>query len=70
MDDPLGPATITLLLDDCPLPTKETVIKLTGMFLINFDLLWSILINFDYSLQFICYYPKYILQTYLKESTT
>jgi len=32
MDDPLGPATITLLLDDCPLPTKETVIKLTDMF--------------------------------------
>jgi len=32
MDDPLGPAIITLLLDDCPLPTKETVIKLTGMF--------------------------------------
>ncbi len=22
MDDPLGPAVITLLLDDCPLPTK------------------------------------------------
>ena len=32
MEDPLGPATITLLLDDCPLPTKETVIKLTDMF--------------------------------------
>lgn len=22
MDDPLGPAVITLILDDCPLPTK------------------------------------------------
>ena len=22
MDDPLGPAVITLLLDECPLPTK------------------------------------------------
>lgn len=22
MDDPLGPANITLLLDDCPLPTR------------------------------------------------
>ena len=32
MDDPLGPATIILLLDDCPLPTKETVVKLTNVF--------------------------------------
>ena len=30
--DPLGPATIILLLDDCPLPTKETVVKLTSVF--------------------------------------
>lgn len=32
MEDPLGPANITLLLDDCPLPTKETVVKLTDIF--------------------------------------
>ena len=25
MDDPLGPAVITLLLDECPLPTKVSV---------------------------------------------
>lgn len=35
MDDPLGPATIILLLDDCPLPTKETIIKLTTLFDLN-----------------------------------
>lgn len=27
--DPLGPSVITLLLDDCPLPSKESVIKVT-----------------------------------------
>lgn len=32
MNDPLGPATIILLLDDCPLPTKDTVVKLTSVF--------------------------------------
>ncbi|XP_076338437.1 RING finger and SPRY domain-containing protein 1-like isoform X1 [Tachypleus tridentatus] len=32
MDDPLGPAVITLLLDDCPLPTKESIISLSQMF--------------------------------------
>lgn len=32
MNDPLGPATIILLLDDCPLPTKETVVRLTNVF--------------------------------------
>ena len=31
MDNPLGPATIILLLDDCPLPTKETVAKLANL---------------------------------------
>lgn len=25
--DPLGPSVITLLLDDCPLPSKESIIK-------------------------------------------
>ncbi|XP_054165300.1 RING finger and SPRY domain-containing protein 1-like [Oppia nitens] len=29
IDDPLGPAVILLLLDDCPLPTKESITKLT-----------------------------------------
>ena len=28
LDDPLGPATISVLLDECPLPAKETVVKL------------------------------------------
>ncbi|KAK2188973.1 hypothetical protein NP493_119g10019 [Ridgeia piscesae] len=28
MEDPLGPAVITLLLDECPLPTKEAISKL------------------------------------------
>lgn len=30
--DPLGPSVITLLLDDCPLPTKESVLKLSNIF--------------------------------------
>ncbi|XP_046359890.1 RING finger and SPRY domain-containing protein 1-like [Haliotis cracherodii] len=28
MDDPVGPAVITLLLDECPLPTKEALLEL------------------------------------------
>ncbi len=31
MEDPLGPANITLLLDDCPLPSKETIHKLVEL---------------------------------------
>ncbi|CAG2117920.1 unnamed protein product, partial [Medioppia subpectinata] len=31
IDDPLGPAVILLLLDDCPLPTKESITKLSEM---------------------------------------
>ncbi|XP_070575389.1 RING finger and SPRY domain-containing protein 1-like [Ptychodera flava] len=31
MDDPLGPAVITLLIDECPLPTRESVEKLSEM---------------------------------------
>ncbi|XP_052816971.1 RING finger and SPRY domain-containing protein 1-like [Mya arenaria] len=27
-DDPLGPAVITLLLDECPLPTREAIVEL------------------------------------------
>jgi len=27
LSDPLGPAVMTLLLDDCPLPTKETAVR-------------------------------------------
>lgn len=38
MEDPLGPAVITLLLDDCPLPTKESVALLPGMFKLSSDL--------------------------------
>lgn len=32
MDDPLGPSVITLLLDDCPLPSRESVQKVAKMF--------------------------------------
>ncbi|XP_022188295.2 RING finger and SPRY domain-containing protein 1 [Nilaparvata lugens] len=32
IDEPLGPAVITLLLDDCPLPNKEAVLKLSRIF--------------------------------------
>ncbi|XP_035230318.1 RING finger and SPRY domain-containing protein 1-like, partial [Stegodyphus dumicola] len=38
MDDPLGPAVITLLLDDCPLPTKESVAKLSKMFCLSSEI--------------------------------
>ncbi|KAL3208128.1 hypothetical protein MRX96_009720 [Rhipicephalus microplus] len=38
MDDPLGPAVITLILDDCPLPTKESVGKLSQMFQLSREL--------------------------------
>ncbi|XP_056638627.1 RING finger and SPRY domain-containing protein 1-like [Diorhabda sublineata] len=31
MQDPLGPSVITLLLDDCPLPSKESVFKVVNM---------------------------------------
>ncbi|KAF2351151.1 SPRY domain [Trinorchestia longiramus] len=32
LEDPLGPAVITLLLDDCPLPSKETLGELSNVF--------------------------------------
>ncbi|XP_076385864.1 RING finger and SPRY domain-containing protein 1 isoform X2 [Megachile rotundata] len=32
MHNPLGPSVITLLLDDCPLPSKESVLRLSHMF--------------------------------------
>uniref|UniRef100_A0A1B6DCF9 B30.2/SPRY domain-containing protein n=1 Tax=Clastoptera arizonana TaxID=38151 RepID=A0A1B6DCF9_9HEMI len=32
IEDPLGPAVITLLLDDCPLPNKEAVLRLVKLF--------------------------------------
>ncbi|RXG52170.1 RING finger and SPRY domain-containing protein 1, partial [Armadillidium vulgare] len=32
LEDPLGPAVIALLLDDCPLPCKETVVNLCKLF--------------------------------------
>lgn len=37
-DDPLGPAVITLLLDECPLPSKETVMKLSGTLHVSYNL--------------------------------
>ncbi|XP_066256182.1 RING finger and SPRY domain-containing protein 1-like [Euwallacea similis] len=33
--DPLGPSVITLLLDDCPLPSKESIIKVVNMFVLS-----------------------------------
>ncbi|MCL4135087.1 UNVERIFIED_CONTAM: hypothetical protein GTU68_056058 [Idotea baltica] len=35
LEDPLGPAVIALLLDDCPLPCKETVVNLCKLFDLN-----------------------------------
>lgn len=32
LEDPLGPAVITLLLDDCPLPNKDAVLRLSKLF--------------------------------------
>ncbi|XP_026316220.1 RING finger and SPRY domain-containing protein 1-like [Hyposmocoma kahamanoa] len=32
LDDPFGPSAITILLDDCPLPSKESVVKVTQLF--------------------------------------
>lgn len=32
MSDPLGPSVITLLLDDCPLPSRDSVLKVSKMF--------------------------------------
>lgn len=32
MSDPLGPSVITLLFDDCPLPSKESVLRVSKMF--------------------------------------
>ncbi|KAJ0183752.1 hypothetical protein K1T71_000175 [Dendrolimus kikuchii] len=32
LEDPLGPSAITIVFDDCPLPSKESVIKLTQLF--------------------------------------
>lgn len=32
MNDPLGPSVITLLLDDCPLPSRESVLRVAKMF--------------------------------------
>lgn len=27
LDDPFGPSAITILLDECPLPSKDSVVK-------------------------------------------
>lgn len=31
LDDPFGPSAITILLDDCPLPSKESVVKVNDI---------------------------------------
>lgn len=31
IQDPLGPSVITLLLDDCPLPSRNSVVRVTKM---------------------------------------
>ncbi|XP_064640235.1 RING finger and SPRY domain-containing protein 1-like [Lineus longissimus] len=36
-DDPLGPAVIILLLDDCPLPSKESIAKLCSNLRLNYQ---------------------------------
>ncbi|KAJ8942934.1 hypothetical protein NQ318_003819 [Aromia moschata] len=36
--DPLGPSVITLLLDDCPLPSKESVFKVVNMLNLSRDM--------------------------------
>ncbi|KAK6629470.1 hypothetical protein RUM43_003287 [Polyplax serrata] len=35
--NPLGPSVIVILLDDCPLPTKESVLKLSKIFNLSTD---------------------------------
>ncbi|KAH1010252.1 RING finger and SPRY domain-containing protein 1 [Dendroctonus ponderosae] len=35
--DPLGPSVITLLLDDCPLPSKDSIIKVVDMFALSHE---------------------------------
>ncbi|XP_012549043.1 RING finger and SPRY domain-containing protein 1 isoform X1 [Bombyx mori] len=32
LDNPLGPSAITIVFDDCPLPSRDSVIKLTKLF--------------------------------------
>lgn len=32
MHNPLGPSVITLLLDDCPLPSRNSIVEVTKMF--------------------------------------
>ncbi|CAH2226576.1 jg6302, partial [Pararge aegeria aegeria] len=35
VEDPFGPTAISILLDECPLPSKETVIRLTQYFALS-----------------------------------
>ncbi|KAG7313489.1 hypothetical protein JYU34_000624 [Plutella xylostella] len=35
LEDPFGPSAITIMLDDCPLPSKESVIRLTELFALS-----------------------------------
>ena len=46
---------------------KEVVAQVSSYALKNLDPFWSILIQFNpFQFQFICYYPNYIFQTYLR----
>lgn len=33
LEDPFGPTAISILLDDCPLPSRESVIKVSRFFI-------------------------------------
>ncbi|XP_047543649.1 RING finger and SPRY domain-containing protein 1-like [Vanessa atalanta] len=35
LEDPFGPTAISILLDDCPLPSKESVIRVTRMYALS-----------------------------------
>ncbi|XP_013184944.1 RING finger and SPRY domain-containing protein 1 [Amyelois transitella] len=37
LEDPFGPSAITILFDDCPLPSKESVIRVTQLFGLSSD---------------------------------
>ncbi|CAH0716467.1 unnamed protein product, partial [Brenthis ino] len=37
LDDPFGPTAISILLDDCPLPSRESVIKVTHLFRLSVE---------------------------------
>lgn len=55
MQDPLGPSVITLLLDDCPLPSKESVFKVYNKYLFT-------ILTFLYQLNYIKMCCSFLLQ--------